>query len=61
MAYRFLTLLLFGVLALAAFDGFEERRESRDPADQSATTVTTEAPSEAAAMHDGNPWPPPKL
>ena len=56
MVHRFLALPLFGVLGLVAFDGFEERR---DAAARSATTVTTEAPAEAAVLHGTNPWPPP--
>src|ERR671910_357746 len=56
MVHRFLALPLFGVLGLVAFDGFEERRAA---ADRSATTLTTEAPAEAAVQFGGNPWPPP--
>ena len=58
MVYRHsLTLLLFGVLGLVAFDGFEK---SRDAADRSAATVTTEAPAQAAVTL-GNPWPLPPV
>ncbi len=59
MMYRFLTLLLFGVLGLVALDGFEGRRERSDPADRSATTVTTEAPGQVTTMESIAPWPPP--
>lgn len=60
MAHRFLTLLLMGILGLAAFDGFEARRERRDPTYRSDTTMTTEAPAKASLADGTNPWPPPR-
>lgn len=49
--HRFLAFLLFGMLALAAFDGFERRG-------QLSSGGAVESSPEVAAMHGGNPWPP---
>jgi hypothetical protein len=57
MAPRFLAFLLFGILAFAAFDGAELRRERRESATPS-TSPAVGAP-EVIAMDGGNPWPPP--
>jgi hypothetical protein len=51
MAHRFLAFLLFGMLALAAFDGFEQRAQL-----SSAPTDT----AEVTATDGGNPYPPVK-
>jgi hypothetical protein len=53
MAHRFLAFLLFGMLALAAFDGFEQRGQlAAGGAGDESGTVT--------AMDGPNPYPPVK-
>ena len=61
MLHRFLTFVLFGILSLAALEGYEARPEKREPK-QGSPAVTSDAPSDAPsdvrAKDDGNPWPP---
>ena len=54
MAHRFLAFLLFGMLALAAFDGFERRGQL---APRTGSAVDS---GEVAATDGGNPYPPVK-
>jgi len=54
---RFLAFLLFGVLALAAFDGFETRRGQRE---ENAPSTSSGVSSEVTVMDGGNPYPPVK-
>ena len=48
--HRFLAFLLFGMLALAAFDGFEQRGQLSSAPSDTAVTATD----------GGNPYPPVK-
>lgn len=57
MPQRILAFLLFGVLALAAFDGFETRREQRE---ENALATPSGISSEVTVMDGGNPYPPVK-
>jgi len=57
MTHRFLAVLLAGILALAAFDGFELRRE-RSENTASATPSAVDDSGQVAAMDGGNPYPP---
>jgi hypothetical protein len=57
MPQRILAFLLFGVLALVAFDGFERRSEPRDSAP--STTSTTTDDSGMAMVMDGTNGAPP--
>ena len=57
MPQRILAFLLFGVLALAAVDGFELRREQRE---QTAPSTTSGISGEVTVMDGGNPYPPVK-
>jgi hypothetical protein len=57
MLQRFLTFVLFGVLSLAAIEGFEARSDKRE-VKQGSPAVTTDSPSGAQTMDDGNPLPP---
>ncbi len=60
MKHRFLTFLLFGMLALVAWDGFEVRAERRVSQAGSATSAVNGS-GEDIAKDGGNPWPrPPK-
>jgi hypothetical protein len=52
MAHRFLAFLLFGMLALAAFDGFEQRAQ--------LSSAPSGAAPEVTATDGGNPYPPVK-
>ena len=55
MAHRFLAFILFGMLALAAFDGFERRGQlSASPSSGAAED------GQVSATDGGNPWPIPK-
>jgi hypothetical protein len=57
MTHRFLAVLLAGVLALAAFDGFELRREQSENTANAAPSAVDDS-SEVTAMEGGNPYPP---
>lgn len=58
MKHRFLAFLLFGMLALVAWDGFEVRAEQRVSQSGSVTSV---ADGDHILKDGGNPWPkPPK-
>jgi len=58
MAPRFLAFLLFGVLSLVAFDGFERQREQRESV---ARSVTSGDSAQAAMMDGPTPYPPKKF
>jgi hypothetical protein len=58
MTHRFLAILLAGVLALAALDGFERRRGQSENA-ASPTPSMTDDSGEVVAMDGGNGYPPP--
>jgi hypothetical protein len=59
MTHRFLAILLAGVLALAALDGFELRNEQSEDAASTAPSALDDS-SEVTAMDGGNPYPPVK-
>jgi hypothetical protein len=60
MKHRFLAFLLFGMLALVAWDGFEVRAEQRVSQSGSVTSVADDA-GDHILKDGGNPWPkPPK-
>ena len=59
MMHRFLAVLLAGVLALAAFDGFELRRERSENAANAAPSAVDES-GQVTAMDGTNPYPPVK-
>jgi hypothetical protein len=59
MTHRFLAVLLAGILALAAFDGFELRTEWSDNT-ASATPSAVDDSGQVTAMDGGNPYPPVK-
>jgi len=59
MTHRFLAVLLFGMLALVALDGFELRAVQRENTAPSMTSSIAYAP-EVTAMDGGNPYPPVK-
>ena len=59
MTHRFLAFLLFGVLALAALDGFERGRDQREETAVSAPSGAGDS-SQAAVMDGGTPYPPVK-
>lgn len=58
MTHRFLAILLAGVLALAALDGFERRRGRSENAVSPTPSVTDDS-GEVVAMDGGNGLPPP--
>ena len=58
MKYRFVAFLLFGMLALVAWNGFEVRAERRVSQPGSATYVANDA-GDHMPKAGGNPWPPP--
>ena len=53
MARRYLAFLLFGILALVAFDSGELRANAR------TSVVAVDNSPEVGVRHGGNPWPPP--
>jgi hypothetical protein len=60
MKHRSLAVLLFGVLALVAWNGFEVRAEQRVNQVNTATSVA-DGTGDHTVMDGGNPWPkPPK-
>jgi hypothetical protein len=59
MPHRFLAFLLFGILAFAAYDGFERQRDQRDPLSTPSSGIVVSSP-QVTAMDGGNPWPPVK-
>jgi hypothetical protein len=60
MKHRFLAFLLFGMLALVAWDGFEVRA-ARSVSVSGSTTSTANDVGDDIAKDGGNPWPkPPK-
>lgn len=60
MLHRFLTLLLFGVLSIAAIEGFESRSKKSE-VKQTSPAVTGDDSSDVRTMDDGNPLPPHEL
>jgi hypothetical protein len=60
MKHRFLSFLLFGILALVAWDGFEVRAE-RSVSQSSSATYSVDGAGDDIAKDGGNPYPrPPK-
>ena len=58
MTHRFLAILLGGVLALAALDGFELRRGRSENAAGPTSSMTDDSGG-VVAMDGGNGYPPP--
>jgi hypothetical protein len=60
MKHRFLTFLLFGMLALVAWDGFEVRA-ARSASQTGSATYVVDGTGDDIAKDGGNPYPrPPK-
>ena len=59
MTHRFLAFLLFGMLALVAWDGFELRAERRESPAGSAPSAI-DGSGVVTSMDGGNPYPPVK-
>jgi hypothetical protein len=60
MKHRFLTFLLFGMLALVAWDGFEVRA-ARNVSQSGSATYVVDGAGDDIAKDGGNPYPrPPK-
>jgi hypothetical protein len=59
MTHRFLAVLLAGILALAAFDGFELRREWSENTASAAPSAVDDS-GEVTAMDGTTPYPPVK-
>lgn len=59
MTHRFLAFLLAGILALAALDGFEQRR-AQSESSAGAAPATVDQSEEVTAMDGPVPYPPVK-
>ena len=59
MMHRFLAVLLFGALAIAALDGFEMRKERNENTANAAPSAVDKS-GEVSAMDGTNPYPPVK-